>query len=120
MKFLIDHDVYKITVDFLKHLGNDVVTVKELGFHMASDEELLGKAKTSDRLLITRDKDFGMLVFLKKELNSGVICLKVTPSTIHAVHSELKNVLEKYAEDDLKNCFCVVEPYRYCMRHVNR
>jgi len=39
MKFLIDHDVYKITVDFLKHLGNDVVTVKELGLHMASDEE---------------------------------------------------------------------------------
>lgn len=48
MKLLIDHDVYKITIDFLKQHGHDIVTAKELGLHTASDEELLEKAKTSD------------------------------------------------------------------------
>ncbi len=67
MRLLTDHDVYKITVDFLMLHGHDVVTAKELGLYKATDKELLEKAKNMDRLFITRDKDFGMLVFLKEE-----------------------------------------------------
>ncbi len=67
MRVLTDHDVYKITVDFLMLHRHDVVTVKELGIHKATDTEVLEKAKNVDRLFITRDKDFGMLVFLKEE-----------------------------------------------------
>ena len=70
MKLITDHDVYKITVDFLRQHGHNVVTARELGLHKASDKELLEKAKNMDRLSITRDKDFGMLVFLKEELCS--------------------------------------------------
>lgn len=97
MKLLADNDVYKITVDFLRQHGHDVVTAKELGLNKASDKELLEKAKIMDRLFITRDKDFGMLVFLKKE-----------------------KILEKYTEKDLETAFCVVEPHRYRFRRVDK
>ncbi len=120
MKLLTDHDVYKITVDFLRQHGHDIVTAKELGFHGVSDKELLEKAKTTDRLLITRDRDFGMLVFLKKELCPGVIYLKITPSTTNEVHNELQKILEKYTEKDLKTTFCVVEPHRYRIRRIDK
>ena len=30
MELFIDHDVYKTTVDFLRHHGHDVVTAKEI------------------------------------------------------------------------------------------
>ncbi|TVM04203.1 MAG: hypothetical protein CV087_00735 [Candidatus Brocadia sp. WS118] len=46
------------TVDFLRQHGHDVVTAKELDLHMTSDEALLEKAKTADRLFIPRDKDY--------------------------------------------------------------
>ncbi len=120
MKLLTDHGVYQITVDFLRQHGHDVVTAKELGFHEASDKELLEKAKTTGRLLITRDRDFGMLVFLKKEMCSGVIYLKITPSTVNEVHDELYKILGKYGEKDLKTTFCVVEPHRYRIRHIDK
>ena len=97
MKLLADNDVYKITVDFLRQHGHDVVNAKELGLNKASDKELLEKAKIMDRLFITRDKDFGMLVFLKKE-----------------------KILEKYTEKDLETAFCVVEPHRYLIRRVDK
>lgn len=119
MKLLIDHDVYKITVDFLRQHGRDVVTAKELDLHTTSDEALLEKAKTTDRLFIIRDKDFGMLVFLKKELCSGVIYLKITPSTVNEVHRELCKILEKCTEKDLKTSFCAVEPHKYRVRHID-
>ncbi|MBI2489091.1 MAG: DUF5615 family PIN-like protein [Candidatus Brocadiales bacterium] len=44
MKLITDHDVYKITVDFLRQHGHDVVTARELGLHKVSDKELLEKA----------------------------------------------------------------------------
>jgi len=94
MKLLTDHDVYKMTVNFLRKHGHDVVTAKELKLHKASDKELLKKARTSDRLFITRDKDFGMLVFLKKELSSGVIFLRITPTSKNEVHDELNKILK--------------------------
>lgn len=118
MKLLIDHDVYRITTDFLRQNGHDVVTAKELELHTASDEELLKKAKAMDRVFITRDKDYGMLVFLKKELCSGVVCLKITPSTVDEVHSTLCKILVKYEEQELKRSFFMVEPHRYRIRHI--
>ncbi len=41
MLFLIDQDVYKITVDKLKEWGHDVVTAENLGMQRASEEKAL-------------------------------------------------------------------------------
>jgi predicted nuclease of predicted toxin-antitoxin system len=58
MRFLIDQDVYQVTVDQLKEWGHDVTTVRELEMQQAADESLLVKARQVNRIFITRDKDF--------------------------------------------------------------
>jgi len=73
MHILTDQDVYKITVDKLRKWGYDVVTAKDIGMHQAEDEDLLKTAKKAGRLLITRDKDFGALIFLREKASLGVI-----------------------------------------------
>ena len=118
MRFLIDQDVYQVTVDQLKQWGHDVTTARELEMHRASDESLLAKAREADRLLVTRDKDFGALTFLKELLSTGVILLRLTPMTIEDVHRELGLLLQEHTEDELKSLFCVVEPHRYRIRHL--
>ena len=45
MRFLVDQDVYKVTVEFLLKNGHDVLTAREIGMQRASDTELLRKAK---------------------------------------------------------------------------
>ena len=77
--------------------------------HRASDERLLAKAREADRILVTRDKDFGALSFLKESLSAGVILLRLTPMTVEMVHRELGLMLNEQAEDELKSLFCVVE-----------
>ncbi len=119
MRLLADHDVYKVTVDLLRQCGHDVVTAGELGLHKASDKELLEKAKILERLLVTRDKDFGMLVFINKELCPGVIYLKISPAIITEVHNELQKLLGNHTEKDLKTSFCVIEIHRYRIRHID-
>jgi predicted nuclease of predicted toxin-antitoxin system len=64
VRFLIDQDVYALTSRFLKGLGHDVVAAAELGLSQAPDGDLLTRAVHENRLFVTRDKDFGALVFV--------------------------------------------------------
>ena len=118
MRFLIDQDVYQNTIGKLIDLGHDVLTAKQLGMQGASDRDLLRKAKDTGRVFITRDKDFGALVFLEEELSKGVILLRIAPKAVEQVHDQLQRILKEYSESELQNLFCVVENNRYRIRRI--
>ncbi len=118
MKFLIDQDVYAATARFLTELGHDVVRVAEIGLSQTADEALLQVAKEQQRLLVTRDRDYGRLVFVKS-LGAGVIYLRILPSTQATVHSELAQVLQRYSQDVLKTAFVVIDSGGYRIRWLS-
>lgn len=120
MKILADQDVYRLTVEQLKQWGHDVITAKELGIHKSPDEELLKAGRKTRRLLITRDKDFGSLIFLRTQESVGVILLRMGPKTIDRVHSELHRLFHEQDEEILKKSFCVVESKRYRIRRLDK
>lgn len=117
MKLLTDQDVYAMTIQFLRGLGHDVATAAERGLSQSADAELLRAAHTDGRVFVTRDRDYGGLVFLQA-LGSGVLYLRVLPSTVQVVHAELKRVLELYGEAELQGAFVVVEPGRHRVRRA--
>ncbi len=96
-------------------LGHDAVPVAKLGLSQASDLEVLRTAREHDRILVTRDRDFGGLVFIRR-LGTGVIYLRMSPSTEHAVHDEFGRVLSEHSEDELRQAFVVVDPGRHRFR----
>ena len=104
MKFLLDQDVYALTVRFLRDLGHEVVTAAELGLSQAVDADLLARAGQESRILVTRDKDYGGLVFVGR-LGRGVIYLRVSPSTLQITHEQLKRLLHN-------------TPNRNCSKHL--
>ena len=93
MRFLADHDVYFLTIQELRRAEHDVITAKELQMQEADDSELLAKAKALDRIFISRDKDFGTLVFLHARTSPGVIFLRISPLEVAAVHQVLHRLL---------------------------
>jgi len=115
MKFLADQDVWAATTTFLRGLGHDVVTSSELGLAQADDVDLLATAHQQGRVFVTRDRDFGSLVFVQGNA-PGVIYLRILPTTRDAIHSELERVLTLYAEPELQTAFVVVEPGRHRIR----
>jgi predicted nuclease of predicted toxin-antitoxin system len=96
-------------------MGHDVVTASAIGLSDAKDSEILERAAVDRRVLLSRDKDFGALVFVQK-LGQGVIYLRITPLTIQATHNQLKEVLERNSESDLAKAFVVIEPGGYRIR----
>ena len=119
MKFLLDQDVYAVTQGFLSNLGHDVVPVAQIGLARADDEEILQAAQEQGRVLVTRDRDFGNLVFVQA-LGSGVLYLRILPSTQNAVHNELERVLGTYTEEELKKAFVVIGPDGHRIRWLPR
>ncbi len=119
MKFLLDQDVYAATARFLLDLGHDVVPVASIGLSRAQDQEILRIAQEQNRTLITRDRDFGNLVFVE-ELGAGVIYLRVVPPTLTVVHAELERVPSLHTEKELAQAFVVVEPGGHRIRRLPR
>ena len=97
MRFLLDQDVYAVTRRLLRDLGHDVVTAAERNLSRSPDSGLLMRAADEKRLFVTRDKDFGGLVFVER-LSKGVIYLRISPETLAATHEEFKRVLSTYSE----------------------
>lgn len=117
MRFLTDQDVYAITIGFLRGLGHDVVPSAQLGLAQAKDFELLRVAHEQGRIFVTRDRDFGGLVFVEGR-GPGVIYLRILHSTQNAVHTELERVLTLYSERELQASFVVIETGRHRIRRV--
>jgi predicted nuclease of predicted toxin-antitoxin system len=66
---------------------------------------------------MTRDRDFGGLVFVQGS-GPGVIYLRILPSTQDAVHAELERVLTLYSDVELQGSFVVIEPGRHRIRRL--
>ena len=86
MRFLLDQDVYASTARFLVGLGHDVVTAAQAGLAQKADLELLRVTHEQHRILVTRDRDYGSLVFVQG-CEGGVVYLRMSPSTMNAVHA---------------------------------
>jgi len=117
VKLLLDQDVYAVTCRHLRAAGHDVATAADRGQSRAADFELLAVATDEGRIFVTRDRDFGELVFVRR-LGAGVLYLRMLPANFALVHEELDRVLGRYAEPELRTAFVVVEPGRHRIRRL--
>lgn len=119
MRLLLDQDVFLTTANFLKEKGHDVLLAAQLDLSQASDEQLLKTAQELKRIFVTRDRDYGSLVFVKA-LGAGVLYLRMLPSNQNEVHKELGSVLTLYSESELTDSFVVIEADGHRFRKIPR
>jgi len=117
MRLFLDQDVYAATRNVLEAEGHDVLTARDAELSRAEDSQLLRVAHEEGRLLVTRDRDFGRLVFVD-DAYPGVLYLRMTPTNLEWVHRELLEVLNRYDAEDLGRSFVVVEPGRHRIRRL--
>jgi predicted nuclease of predicted toxin-antitoxin system len=98
VRFLLDESVDPHLGRFLKAEGHDVAGI--VTDHPASlpDSDVLAIARREARILITRDRDFGELVFAKHQPHAGVILLRLgsAPPLAMAI-ARLSEVLTDHA-----------------------
>ena len=76
MNFLADENIETAMVRWLRDRGHDVVWARE-DFASSKDAAVLETCNRSSRILLTRDLDFGELVFREPRVTRGIILLRV-------------------------------------------
>lgn len=106
MRFLADENIERAVVEFIRSKGFEVFYVAETSPSI-SDTEVLEYAKTNSMIVITNDKDFGEMLYLKKMISSGILLIRSRIETVQAKIELVKIALEK-AGHKLKDHFVVV------------
>lgn len=107
MRFLVDECTGPAVARWLRTQGNDVFSVYEDARGL-DDEEILQKAFTENRILITNDKDFGEKIFREKQPHKGVILLRLEDERFRNKIAVLQSFFSTYPDILLTEKFIVI------------
>ena len=94
---MVDESTGMAVVNYLRSLGYDVLAVAE-AIPQADDSDILARASSDGRILVTNDKDFGELAFRGRQVHQGVLLLRLQDESPTNSVRILKAVLEQYAD----------------------
>jgi len=111
LKFIADVNVEKPIIDYLSGKGYDVKWIPDYDCQIL-DKDLLIMAKAENRILITNDKDFGELIFLRNKLSAGIILIRVKGQGVQNKVKLIKRLLQRYS-DKLSNNFVIITDNKF-------
>ena len=116
MKFLLDACASSKSMhSTLTRLGHDVVSALDIG-PSAADEDLLALATEEQRILITEDKDFGELVFVRRLPHPSIIRFVEMP--VSEKVAAMLELLDRHEADMMAGAMIVVTRNRIRVRRV--
>ncbi len=98
MRFLADLGISMRTVVWLREQGHDAVHLSEEKLHRLPDDEILEKARTEQRILLTMDLDFGYLLAVGGGRLPSVIIFRLSDERSENVTERLAEVLTQRGE----------------------
>ncbi|MDQ2807065.1 MAG: DUF5615 family PIN-like protein [Chloroflexota bacterium] len=91
MRFLVDNAVSPIIAAGLRDAGHDAVHVLQYGMAASSDTDILIRAATENRIVITADSDFSMLLATQQLQKPSVILFR--GNLMQNPHEQLASLL---------------------------
>ena len=118
MKFLLDVCAASRRMqDALSAQGHDVLSALERN-PRATDEELLALAMQERRILVTEDKDFGELVFVRRLPHPCIV--RFVGMTVAEKVTAMRELIEQHADAMSDGSLIVVTQSRVRMRQRAR
>jgi len=108
--FLADESCDFAVVTALRAAGHDVAAIVEFK-RGAEDETILAMARSESRVLLTEDKDFGLLAYAGGHHTAGVILIRFPGDARSSLGQAVANVVAEVG-GRLSTAFVVIEPGR--------
>lgn len=98
MKFLADMGISPGVVAHLKANGCDAVHLVEENLHRMSDHNILAKARSEERIVLTHDLDFGDLMAAGGAILPSVIIFRLACMTAANVNRHVDIILQEHTQ----------------------
>lgn len=118
MRWLVDECVDAGLVVWLRDGGYDVAYMAEIG-PAESDAEIVRRAQTGTRLLLTEDKDFGDLIFRWRLDVPGLVLSRIDPAMHALKRQRLATAIDRFG-DELYGLYLIIEEARFRSRPLRR
>ena len=114
MNIVADEGVDAPIVIRLRQEGHRVWYVAELAPSI-SDEEVFNLANEHEAILLTADKDFGAIVFQQRQVNAGVVLLRLHGASSSEKVEKVTDLFEMHREE-VQGAFVVLTRDRVRIR----
>lgn len=108
MKFVADEGVDGSLVALLRSANHDVIYFAETD-RSTDDEVILEIANLENRILITRDKDFGELVYRMRKVHNGILLIRAEELSSFSRSQLVADFIQSNSEM-LATYFIVIQP----------
>ena len=117
MRFVADENFPRAAVEALRQNGFDVLWIAET-CPGAPDEEVLALCASTNRILLTFDKDFGELAYHQRlPADSGILLFRMTPQNPEDAAALALSAIQ--SQSDWAGCFAVVRFQRIRVRRLS-
>jgi predicted nuclease of predicted toxin-antitoxin system len=112
LRLYLDQMISSEVARELADQGYDTLRASETGQNRADDQQILQKAISENRILITLDEHFGDWVILPLSQHPGVIRVRVHPTTSQRVLNLLLPFLRAHTQEQFKGHLVILSEKR--------
>jgi len=89
VRFLVDANMSPRVAELLRSNGHEAVAVREIGLADASDDEILDRAASDERIVVSHDTDFGTLLAFRSLSQPSFILIRSSDPMTPTDHAAL-------------------------------
>jgi predicted nuclease of predicted toxin-antitoxin system len=116
LRLLADMNLSPKTVAALRLHGYEIIRVSQLLPTNASDLAILDLAQQENRVVVTQDLDFSMLLALRRHSRPSLITLRLSLSNPEVITEALLRVLPRIEQMLLEGCAATIEDHSVRVR----
>lgn len=118
MKFLVDNALSPSLADRLRSAAHDAVHVRERGLETASDEVIFDLAAAEDRVLLSADTDFGLILARRASAKPSVVLFRTSDKRPARIWDAFVQALPQIESELATGCVAVIEDGRIRIRQT--
>jgi predicted nuclease of predicted toxin-antitoxin system len=118
MRIIADVHIRPVTVQHLNSLGHEAIRSIEVLPEEAPDQEIIGYAGATDRVILTEDLDFSDIIAISGATQPSLITLRLTDASADHVNRILAYVLPGLEELVSAGILATVEDERVRVREL--